>query len=58
MTSQTTSSKSPRYLRTARYAARVDADGTVRIWDDVADHYTTCHSLTAAQIRYIRSRAR
>jgi hypothetical protein len=24
----------------------VDADGTVRVWDSVAGHYTTCHSLS------------
>jgi hypothetical protein len=38
--------------------ATCDAGGTVRVYDDVADHYTTCHSLTAAQVRYVRSRAR
>ncbi len=36
------------------YRARVEADGTVRVYDDLAGHYTTCHSLTVAQIRYIR----
>ena len=24
----------------------VDADGTVRLWDAVAGHFTTCHSLS------------
>jgi hypothetical protein len=36
------------------YRASVDADGTVRVYDDLAGHYTTVHALTAAQIRYIR----
>lgn len=39
------------------YRARVDADGTVRVWDSVAGHYTTCHSLTARQIASARRRA-
>ena len=34
------------------------ADGTVRVWDSVAGHYTTCHRLTAGQLRYVRSRVR
>jgi hypothetical protein len=38
--------------------ARADADGTVRVWDSVAGHYTTCHSLTAAQARYVRAQER
>lgn len=25
-------------------------DGTVRVWDNVARHFTTCHSLTARSI--------
>lgn len=32
----------------------VDADGTMRVYDSVAGHYTTCHSLSAAAIRRIR----
>jgi hypothetical protein len=40
------------------YKARVDADGTVRVWDSVAGHYTTCHSLTERQYRYCRRNAR
>lgn len=39
------------------YRASVSADGTVRVWDSVARHFTLCHSLTDAQQRYIRSRA-
>jgi hypothetical protein len=31
----------------------VDADGTVRVWDSVAGHYTTCHSLSKSAIRRI-----
>jgi len=26
-------------------------DGTVRVWDNVAGHYTTCHILSAAAQR-------
>ena len=41
----------------AGYRASVGADGTVRVWDSVAGHYTTCHALTPAQERYVRARA-
>ncbi len=57
-------------LRTAR-AVRTYADGsncrrfrvalgtgTVEAWDVVADHWTTCHSLTARQIAALRAAAR
>lgn len=30
-------------------------DSTVRVWDEVAGHYTTCHALTAGQIKRLRS---
>ena len=30
-------------------------DTTVRVWDDVAGHYTTCHSLTPSQCKRLRS---
>jgi hypothetical protein len=36
------------------YRARIHADGTVEVYDDLAGHYTTVHALTVAQIRYIR----
>ena len=36
------------------YRARIHADGAVEVYDSLAGHYTTCHSLTSAQIRYIR----
>ena len=32
----------------------VSQDGTVRVWDDVAGHYTTCHCMSAATQTYIR----
>jgi hypothetical protein len=32
----------------------VSPDGTVRVWDDVAGHYTTCHSLSAATQSRVR----
>ena len=34
--------------------ATVDADGTVRVWDELAAHYTTCHGLSAAAQQRIR----
>jgi hypothetical protein len=39
------------------HSATVDPDGTVRIWDSVAAHYTTCHALSAAAIRRVRKLA-
>lgn len=36
---------------------RVDADGTVRVWDSVAGHYTTCHALSAGVLRRARKAA-
>ena len=35
----------------------VSADGTVRVWDAVAGHYTTCHSLSPSAERRIRKLA-
>ncbi len=32
----------------------IDADGTVRVWDSVACHYTSCHSLSKSAIIRIR----
>lgn len=37
--------------------AMVDADGTVLVYDSVAGHYTTCHSLSQSAIRRIRKLA-
>ncbi|HXF44841.1 MAG TPA: hypothetical protein VNK91_01865 [Burkholderiaceae bacterium] len=36
----------------------VDNDGTVRVWDNVAGRYTTCHALTPSVIRRIRRMAK
>jgi hypothetical protein len=36
---------------------QVDDAGTVRVWDSVARHYTTCHSLSVSAIRRIRKLA-
>lgn len=30
-----------------------DQDGTVRVWDAIAGHYTRCHSLSAAAVRRV-----
>lgn len=35
----------------------VDADGTVRVYDDVAGYYTTVHSLSQSAQRRIRKLA-
>jgi hypothetical protein len=35
----------------------VDADGTVRAWDSVAGHFTTCHSLSKSAEARIRKLA-
>jgi hypothetical protein len=52
-------------IRTRAFAGRletvrcmVDADGTVRVYDSVAGHYTTCHSLTAAAQARVRKAAK
>jgi hypothetical protein len=47
-----------RHLRTSTYAARVEPDGDVLVWDRVAGHYSRHHQLTEAQVRYVRARAR
>lgn len=36
----------------------VDSNGTIRVWDEVAGHYTTCHSLTRSAERRIQKLAR
>lgn len=38
------------------YRAIVDEDGTVRVWDATAGHFTACHSLTARQVASARRR--
>lgn len=37
---------------------RVEADGTVLVWDSVAGHFTRCHSLSESAIRRIRRLAK
>ena len=37
---------------------QVSDDGTVRVWDSVANHYTTCHCLSATAQRRARKAAR
>ena len=32
--------------RLREHRCLVSADGTVRVWDAVAGHYTTCHSMS------------
>lgn len=36
----------------------VESDGTVRVYDPVAGHYTTCHALSAGALRRIRKIAK
>lgn len=38
--------------------AYVETDGTVRIYDSVAQHYTTCHSLSATAVAKLNRLAR
>ena len=40
------------------HSLSVSHDGTVRVWDDVAGHYTTCHCMSAVTQTYIRHLAR
>jgi hypothetical protein len=42
----------------ATITAQVDPDGTVRVWDSVAGHYTVCHALSPSAQRRIRRLAR
>lgn len=35
----------------------VESDGTVRVWDSVAGHYTTCHVLADSATRRARKLA-
>ena len=37
---------------------RLDADGSVLVWDSLARHYTRCHSLGESAIRRIRRLAK
>jgi hypothetical protein len=39
------------------YRIAVDDDGTVRVWDAVAAHYTTCHAMTERSMAIARRRA-
>jgi hypothetical protein len=43
--------------KVAMQACQVSDDGTVRVWDDVAGHYTTCHILSDADLRRARQLA-
>ena len=47
-----------RYTTHGGRSYRVDRDGYVLAWDDVAGHYTVCHSLTPSLASRIRNRAR
>lgn len=43
----------------AEHRIQISRDKTVRVWDAVAGHYTTCHSLSrAAQTRIIKAHIR
>jgi len=43
--------------RRTNYAVAIDAAGNVRVWDDVAGHFTTCHILTDEQKAAIKTKA-
>ncbi len=36
---------------------RIETDGTLRVWDTIAGHYTACHGLRPAAVRRIRKLA-
>ena len=38
------------------YAERSNDAIIVRVYDPIAGHYTTCHSLTPGQVRHVISR--
>lgn len=38
-----------------KHRVLVCADGQVKVWDEVAGHFTSCHSLTVSAIRRIRA---
>lgn len=40
------------------HKVQIDANGTVRVYDKAAGHYTTCHALSAAAVRRIRAAAK
>lgn len=37
-----------------KYSIKISEDGTVRVYDSVAGHYTTCHALSARTMARIR----
>ncbi len=37
---------------------RVDDEGIVRVWDEVAGHWTSCHSISERNLREIRRAAK
>jgi len=39
------------------YRIAVDEDGTVRVWDSVAGHYTRLHGMTARSMAAARRKA-
>lgn len=43
--------------RTALRRTLVSADGTVRAWDDIAQHYSLAHDLTDGEIAEVRAKA-
>jgi hypothetical protein len=40
------------------FKATLTADGLVRVFDSIAGYWTTCHSLTPAQIRYVKANSK
>ena len=39
-----------------RYEAFYE-NGQAWVWDSIAGHYTSCHSLTENQVKYVKARA-
>jgi len=43
--------------RKGQYSIAVDADGTVKVYDSIAGHYTTCHAMTERSMAAARRKA-
>ena len=53
-----TSARAKFFRRVETLPICIEPDNTIRVWDDVAGHYTTCHSLSVAVERRIVRAAR
>lgn len=56
-TKVTTKAKAFSGEKAKEYSFEVDSNGTVRVWDEVAGHYTTVHALSQSEQDRIRNLA-